>query len=216
MRTPAAFAARGRLFGALEAAFPVTFRADEPGAPAPDAVIVIAEDPGALAVDTLTAEGLPVLVVADAPGSGAQADDVRVSADAPIDPRLRDIVLTDRLAGTPLAPDAGRDDVLAVAGGGAVWTRSRGPAPVDTVRCALPELAPDQVLSALLWRHSVVAVALVSFLRAVSARCGWESPPVRAAFLFDDPNLRWRSYGFIDYRDWPTTPTRTVTTPRWR
>ena len=23
---------------------------------------------------------------------------------------------------------------------------------------------------------------------------------MRAAFVFDDPNLRWRSYGFIDYR----------------
>jgi hypothetical protein len=69
------------------------------------------------------------------------------------------------------------------------------------VRCALPELGPDEVLSALLWRHTVVAVALVSFLRSVSARDGWQDPPVRAAFLFDDPNLRWRSYGFIDYRE---------------
>jgi hypothetical protein len=46
VRSPAALAARPRLFAALEAAFGVAFRADDPGAPAPDAVIVIAQDPG--------------------------------------------------------------------------------------------------------------------------------------------------------------------------
>ena len=40
-----------------------------------------------------------------------------------------------------------------------------------------------------------------------------ESPPVRAAFLFDDPNLRWRSYGFIDYREL-ARPRRRARLPR--
>jgi hypothetical protein len=201
VRSPAALAARPRLFAALEAAFGVAFRADDPGAPAPDAVIVIAQDPAAAAAAETASSGVPVLVVGDAPDADGLVDDVRLSEDDALDSRLRGIVLTDRLAGPPLAPVAGRARVLAAAGAGPVWTRARGAAPVDTVRCALPELGLDEVLSTLVWRHSVVAAALVSFLRSVSQRDGWHAPPVRAAFLFDDPNLRWRSYGFIDYRE---------------
>jgi hypothetical protein len=202
VRPAGALAARPRLFAALEAAFPVTFRADDPGAPAPDAVIVIAKDPGAPPVGELTRAGLPVLVVADTAEADAPEQGVRLADHGAMDPRLRGIIVSDRQAGSALTV-AERDDVLATSrngAGGAVWTRARGPAPIDTVRCALPELTHDQVLSALLWRRTVVGVAIISFLRAVSAADGWQSPPLRAAFLFDDPNLRWRSYGFIDYR----------------
>jgi hypothetical protein len=202
VRPGGALAARPRLFAALEAAFAVTFRADDPGAPAPDAVLVIAKDPGAPPVGELTSAGLPMLVVGDTADADVPAQEVRLADGGAIDPRLRGVVVPGRPAGSPLAV-AERDEVLAATGAGtgaAVWTRARGRASVDTVGCALPELAQDQVLSSLLWRHTVVVVALVSFLRAVSAPDGWQSPPVRAAFLFDDPNLRWRSYGFIDYR----------------
>ena len=195
VRPRAALEARPRLFAAIEAAFGVTFRADGPGAPAPAAVLVIGQDPGAPTADERARDAVPVLIVGDS--VDADAADVRLADDAGLDPRLRGIVVSDRVTTTTIAD---REDVLAAGDAGPVWTRARGPVPVDTVRCALPELAPDQVLSALLWRHTVVAVALVSFLRAVSAPDGWQSPPVRAAFLFDDPNLRWRSYGFIDYR----------------
>jgi hypothetical protein len=200
VRPPAALAARPRLFAALEAAFPVTFRPWAPDAPAPDAVIALARDPGAPTADELPDVGVPVLVVGDRAEDAAPVDRVRVCDDSAIDRRLRGISVGDRLVGSQLAPVTGRDDVLAVADAAVAWTRSSGPSPVERVRCALPELAPDQVLSALLWGHTVVAVVLVGFLRALSAHDGWEAPPVRAAFLFDDPNLRWRSYGFIDYR----------------
>jgi hypothetical protein len=200
VRPPAALAARPRLFAGLEAAFPVTFRPWAPDAPAPHAVIVVARDPGAPTADELPEVGVPVLVVGDRAEDAAPVDRIRVCDGAALDRRLRGISVADRLMGSPLVPVTGRDDVLAVADAGAAWMRSSAPAPVERVRCPLPELAPDQVLSALLWGHTVVAVALVGFLRALSAHDGREAPPVRAALLFDDPNLRWRSYGFIDYR----------------
>ena len=200
VRPPAALAARPGLFAGLEAAFPVTFRPWAPDAPAPDAVIVVARDPGAPTADELPEVGVPVLVVGDRAEDAAPVDRMRICDDAALDRRLRGISVGDRLMGSPLMPVTGRDDVLAVADAGAAWMRSGAPAPVERVRCPLPELAPDQVLSALLWDHTVVAVALVGFLRALSAHEGREAPPVRAALLFDDPNLRWRSYGFIDYR----------------
>ncbi len=41
---------------------------------------------------------------------------------------------------------------------------------------------------------------LVHFLGELTRDDGFRVPRLRAAFLFDDPNLHWRSYGFVDYR----------------
>ena len=40
---------------------------------------------------------------------------------------------------------------------------------------------------------------LMHFLRDVTAPHGWQRPPLRAAFMFDDPNLHLPSYGFFSY-----------------
>jgi hypothetical protein len=40
---------------------------------------------------------------------------------------------------------------------------------------------------------------LVQYVRSLSDEPNWEPPPLQATFMFDDPNLHWRSYGFIDY-----------------
>jgi len=193
----AALAARPRLFAALEAAFPVVFSPSAPGAPDPAAIISIAEDPGARAAPGHDEARVPVLVVGGAAADGTPPEDVQLASGAAIDARVRGVVLEDRLVRVPLVPRDG-DDVLAVAGSGPVWIRSRGR--VDRVRAVLPELAPDEVLYSLLSRRAVGAVALVQFLRAVCEPAGWRPPALRAAFVFDDPNLRWRSYGHIDYR----------------
>jgi hypothetical protein len=122
---------------------------------------------------------------------------VRLSDIAAVDPRVRGVTLTDRVVGASLAAGG---EVLAAAGATPVWTRSGGPVPMDRVRCALPELTPDQVLYALLSQRAIASVALIHFLRRLFEGRGWQAPPLRAAFVFDDPNLRRRSYGFIDYR----------------
>ena len=40
---------------------------------------------------------------------------------------------------------------------------------------------------------------LVHFLGELTRDGGFRTQGLRAAFLFDDPNLHWRSYGFVDY-----------------
>ena len=40
---------------------------------------------------------------------------------------------------------------------------------------------------------------LVLFVRSLTEDPSWERPPLQAAFMFDDPNLHWTSYGFVDY-----------------
>lgn len=38
------------------------------------------------------------------------------------------------------------------------------------------------------------------FLKRLTRDDAWEAPPVRACLMFDDPNLHWPTYGFLDLR----------------
>ncbi len=46
----------------------------------------------------------------------------------------------------------------------------------------------------------VQALPLFHFLREVSGPSAFANPPLRAAYIIDDPNLHWTSYGYADYR----------------
>jgi hypothetical protein len=189
--------ARPRLFAALAEAFPVRFEDWAPDRRDGAGLIAVgAEDDVPVASDLPA--GLPVLALAGRshPGTPAQAFSLR-GVDA-VDRRVRGISLTDRFSAPPLQAGDG-DEVLAVAESGPVWTLSRGRPAMHRVRSTLPELGLEEVLYALLSNHQLTAVALIQFLRELCSGEDWTPTPLRAAFLFDDPNLRWRSYGFIDY-----------------
>jgi len=47
----------------------------------------------------------------------------------------------------------------------------------------------------------VSLLPLLLFIRSLRQDQGWQPPPMQATFMFDDPNLHWTSYGFIDYRE---------------
>lgn len=195
VRPAAAFAARPRLFAALSAAFDVTFRPWTDDAGGHDGLLEIAEH-GTLP----RVEGsLPTFAVCGAAPSGTEAQ-VALRGASGLDSRLRGIAVVDRLGGSALEPrDAG--EVLATVGAEAAWTRSAGPVASHRVRSTLPELGPEEVLYALVTGRTLTLVALVQFLRELSAPAGWRPPPLRASIVFDDPNLRWRRYGFIDYTE---------------
>lgn len=40
---------------------------------------------------------------------------------------------------------------------------------------------------------------LLIFLKQVTEDASWQPPPLQACFMFDDPNLHWSSYGYIDF-----------------
>ena len=46
-----------------------------------------------------------------------------------------------------------------------------------------------------------------SFLRELTESHQWTRPPLRASFVLDDPNLRWPTYGFINFRSLATHAT---------
>jgi hypothetical protein len=181
---------RPRLFAALEAALPVEFSGGR--AAAAEATIAF----GAAAPST----GSPTLTLR--PGDcGGRPDRVRLAQQASLDRRIRDLAVLEPLSGPELGTAEGAVEVLASSGRRAAWTRTPGPVATDIVASTLPELEPPGTLRALLSKRPLPLIALIEFLRGVSAPYADEPPPLRAAILFDDPNLRWRSYGFIDYRE---------------
>ena len=188
VRPAAALAERPRLFAALEAALPVSFRGWRDGA-APDALLAFDDGP--------MPERLPAIAIAVAARAG-DGERVQIGEEAAVDRRVHGVELERQAVAAPLVP-AADEAVLATAAGGPVWTRSVATG-VQRVGCALPELDPDQILrDGLGSPRGVALIALVQFLRELTAESRGTVPPLRAALLFDDPNLRWRSYGFIDY-----------------
>jgi hypothetical protein len=189
VRPVAALKARPRLFAALEEAFPVRFA----GPDAPDAGATIAFDGSA------PEQGRPALLVGDLAATGGAPIAVRTGGREPLDPRLRGLTLRDPLDGPRPIPPEDAAEVLAESDGRPVWTATRGPAAVHAVASSLPELAAPQALRDLLTQRPVAMLALIELLHAASAPDAYRPPAPRAAILFDDPNLRWRTYGFIDY-----------------
>jgi hypothetical protein len=190
---------RLRLFGVLETAFPVSFvplDGEVTSGAAP--TIVFAGRDDHIAPEELARGGEPVFVLG-AEDAGDAARPVKLGNGPGVDARLRGVKLPDRLGAHRIAPD-GAATLLATTCSGPAWVRraARGTT-VDLLAGALPELAEDEILRDLLPERALTLVALVQFLRAASADAAYTPPPLRAAFLFDDPNLRWRTYGFIDY-----------------
>jgi hypothetical protein len=82
-------------------------------------------------------------------------------------------------------------------GGAPAWA-CRGS--LELVGSAPAELAADESLRDRLGPgRSLALLALVHFLRELCAGRRWERPPLQAAFILDDPNLHWPSYGHVRY-----------------
>lgn len=195
--------ARQRLFDAVEAAYRVRFDGREPGAVRGlDAAIVLPEggDP-----DELARAGVSLVLVERRPaGTVPRAPSPIRLGDAPqIDRRLGGRVLSEEAAPTEALPVDGAAEVLASSRWGCVWSvRSSGTATVHEVATFPEELGDDEWLKDRFRAGSFLALLpLVEVVRSVSGEREWDPPPLRAAFVIDDPNLHWPSYGFLRYAD---------------
>lgn len=177
---------RASLLAALEGLLPVRFVALDDG----DAVACIGFD-GIELPDRLPSLGL----AADEPAGGRGAT-VELASSG-VDPCLRGrALLDDRVGGADLGGEDG-SEILARAGNAVLWERQG-----ERERSALAplELEPDEPLRDRLHPGRWFAlVPLVQFLRRITAEIAWEPPAPRAAFLFDDPNLHWTSYGYLRF-----------------
>ncbi len=185
---------RPRLFASLETAFPVKFQAC--GSGNADAAIVFATR----AASSEAVGGPTLTLVGDAQTD--QPFGAIAFSDASSVPRpFRGRALTDSSTGEALPGTY--DDwglVLATSPTGPVWmARPDG----QFVAASWPEeLGSGATLREQLTVGRFMGLLpLAHFLRELSVAASWEQPESTACFVFDDPNLHWWSYGYLDYRE---------------
>lgn len=183
-----------RLLGALERVLGVTFEGREPGdVGGLDVVVAWGAEQGVAAAD------VPCMAFSGAERRAERQAALTVAAGAPVDRVLRGARLSEEY-GRPLS-GAGQpgDAVLAELDGAPAWIR-RGS--LELVAVAPAELEEDEPLRERLRPGRCLALlALVDFLRRAAPGRAWERPPLQAAFVLDDPNLHWPSYGHVRYRE---------------
>jgi hypothetical protein len=186
---------RAHLFRALEQVFPVRFEGREFGAWRELDAVISLENGGA---EPELPRGLRSFAASwgsverDAPGT------VGIGSSPLVDARLRTRSLCDARAGALAGLPPERSTVLAACGDNALWTRRDA---MDRVALA-PELAPGQsIRDALAPGRWLSLLPLVHYLRDVAGDLAWESPPTRATFMIDDPNLHWPSYGYVRFAE---------------
>lgn len=188
---------RSALFGALQASHPVRFEGREQGCwSGLDAVLAI----GPEACAALPA-GLPCLAAVGEEQTRGGAATLRLGDTTALARPLRGAQLREAHCGG-LAPEhAVGGDILAWISEAPAWTTRHTGSAIHRVVSALPaELGPSEVLRARLVSGRCLALlALVQFLRDVTAERCWLHPPPSAAFILDDPNLHWPTYGHVRY-----------------
>jgi hypothetical protein len=192
--------ARRRLLAALEAAFPVRFEPRAQGELQGLGGLLDLEDGSA--AQAAAKAGLPALALLGREPDRDRAPVVQdLATDPSLDRRLRGAALPDSRLGEALEAGARLEGpagatVLASHRGQPTWIRAAG---LRTALLAPSELEPGEALRERLREgRSAALLPLVHFLRELTLDLAWQPPPPRACFLFDDPNLHWHSYGFIE------------------
>ncbi|MGH9469397.1 MAG: hypothetical protein ACRD1N_03525 [Terriglobia bacterium] len=196
--------AEQRLLDALAEIFPVEFTGeDEIGFESADAAIFFPEQ--AQRAKEAFERGVSSFAFQPSPAPSAtltSTSAVSFSGDARIHPAFRNAQISPGgdTAASPLAPGSG-DTVLASHDGAALWA-FRASSGVEMHSAALPP--PHLNSGELLWSHLqpgswMRILPLLHFLRGVTAEIDWAAPAQRACFIFDDPNLHSRRYGYMDF-----------------
>ncbi len=186
---------RHLLFAALSEAFPdVVFEPRDAGAFA--ALDALIEFGGSTQASAAAAAGVRALAALGPEGEDDDAVPFAIAPVEAVDRRLRGRALADRHLAADLAPlEVPGAETIAGFDGGSLWVR-RGS--LDVAALAPAELGADESLRCRLYRtRSLALLPIVELLRALTAPNGWRPPPLRATFLLDDPNLHWRSYGYL-------------------
>ena len=195
-----AFHQRRRLFHALERVLPVQF------APRPEgewrglqAAILFGENAGFM--EQVSAGRLPTFIVEEqCVYAGEAGQMVRFADVGRLDRRLRGQQIESVLTSIGLARN-GVDHVdLATTGDRLLWQTSSTAPRVDRVAVSPAELeSGESVRDHLRAGRYLQLLPLFDFLREITGYGGPDGP-VRATFIIDDPNLHWRSYGYVGFR----------------
>lgn len=185
------------LLGALTEIFPVVFEGREPHQ--------LRNVDGVLAHGPIELDELPadvrVLVIAKPAEVSSAGELVEFARDDRVARPLRGRAMIERVAHAHAGvPFTSRDSVLARVGSLPVWWSRDGNRSVSAF--ASRELRESETLrSQLRGGRFMGLVPVLQFLREVCDGLNWSEQPLRASFVVDDPNLHWRSYGYLRYAD---------------
>lgn len=192
----------GSLLEVLATLFPVRFVPHAEAMSEADGLLSVALD-SAVAEGAFRA-GLPVLSIPEGNRSEyVSPERVRFVSSPAVQPFLRGIECPVEAAGGFRAKCGDGDECVAVVGEAPVWSERRhGRATFRQVATGLPGLRPGQpVFPELLHGGWIRWLPLFHFLRELTADIDWQPQGLRACFMFDDPNLHWWSWGFINYQE---------------
>jgi hypothetical protein len=154
------------------------------------------------AMSMAAAAAVPFIQLAQAePANGVTIKEVSFTSCPFLDSRLRGRQVShEPVTLAPFAPAPG-DVVLANSRGGPIWIkRLLSGTWMDILACPLPALRPgEHVVDVLRGGSFIQLLPVVHFLREVLGKTRWRPAPLRACFMFDDPNLHWPSYGYLSY-----------------
>lgn len=99
----------------------------------------------------------------------------------------------------PLKADSG-DEIVARKGEEILWIhRKLENASFDLLALDAPDLADGKYSYQFFQRDNCMRLLpLIRILRELSP---WKRPPLRACLMFDDPNLHWKSYGYVRFQE---------------
>jgi hypothetical protein len=147
----------------------------------------------------------PCYVVLDDPELISRGTSSRITfanhAELPPVLRGRDVTADDAVGAKALPHWLADAEPLALKDTSAVWAiQERGTCRHHYVAMPPPELDDGEALFTHFSGQRIACLLpLVHFLRSLAENESWEPPPLQATFMFDDPNLHWTSYGFIEY-----------------
>lgn len=193
------------LAGILESVFSVRFNFAAATGHNQIGTIITATN-GTLLTEKVNANVCQLVVPADASPHGAVQTEIRVrfSDDAAVPFPFRGRSLSCKVGNQPepLKLTAG-DKVLLTGEQGVLWSQSEV-AGTTIFRSALtlPEIPHHGNLHDVLnGDRFLEMLPLLHFLRRLTGHHDWQRPPLRAQFMFDDPNLHWPTYGLVDYKE---------------
>jgi hypothetical protein len=192
---------RARLWAALEAAYPVRFQGRRAGEWRDlDGIVALAP------LESLPPVEIPCLSAMGDEAGGGSPRTVTLAREGLLARPLHGARLSDTHA-TALQAEAlsEGETVLARLDGAPAWVALRSDlAPRHRVACVPAELDEGEALRERLQAGRCLALlALAQFLGDLCIDAGVDERrgPLRAAFVIDDPNLHWPSYGHLRYAE---------------
>jgi hypothetical protein len=106
-----------------------------------------------------------------------------------------------KLKGLPIT--VSNMSTIAVKEGSPIWTVQGGSGHFQHyVTLSIPELGEDEAIFHHFHGNQFIALLpFLIFLQQLTDDNRWIPPPLQACFMFDDPNLHWPTYGFIDFQE---------------